>query len=110
MRHFPARIVIALVFCLALALAQVRDSLRPSFAAEVEIVTRDTATGRSVPARVYLFKNNAPFRFGGVESLIAFRSDLFYRDTLWQRVPRPKTLEVTARDESHFFLLEGSAF
>jgi hypothetical protein len=105
MRRFCALLICGLI----LAVAQVRESLRPSFAAEIEVVTRDAQTGHVIPARVYLFKNGQPFRLDPVESLLALRSDTFYRDVLWRRVPRPTTLEVTARDESHFVLLGGQA-
>ncbi len=103
------RFSLNLAFGLALASGQVVEYLRPHFAASVELVTRDTATGRPVPARVYLFKDDRPFRLSPVDSLIAFRTDLFYRETLWRSAPQPKTLEVTARDESHFILLGGQA-
>lgn len=103
------RLYLNLAFTMALASGQVADYLRPQFAAQVELITRDSATGRAAPARVYLFKGDRPFRLSPVDSLIAFRVDLFYRETLWRRVPQPKTLEVTARDESHFILLDGQA-
>src|SRR5688572_7270551 len=100
----------AILICgLVLGLAQVRESLRPSFAAEIELVTRDAKTGAPMPARVYLFKDDRPFRLDPVDSMLALRSDTFYRDVVWRRVPQPGTLEVTARDQSHFVLLNGQA-
>jgi hypothetical protein len=66
-----------LLMGLALVFAQVRDSLRPMFAAEVELLTRDAKTGRNVPSRVYLFKNGRPFRLSPVESLLSLRVDTF---------------------------------
>lgn len=100
---------LVLAFCLALAFAQFRETLRPSFAATLELITHDADSGRTVPARVYLFKDGRPFRFSPVDSLLALRVDLFYREVLWRRAPDPATLEVTANGESHFLLLRGTA-
>jgi hypothetical protein len=94
---------------LALSFAQVRESLRPSFAAEVEILTRDAKSGQNVPARIYLLKDGRPFRIDPVESFIALRSDTFYRDRLWRRFPQPVTLEVAANNQSHLIMLTGQA-
>ena len=105
MRRFNALLVCGIV----LGYSQVRESLRPAFAATIDLVTRDAKNGRAVPSRVYLFKDDRPLRLHPVDSLLALRSDLFYRDTLWRNTPRPATLEVTARDESHFILLTGQA-
>jgi hypothetical protein len=99
----------ALTIGLVLAFAQVRQSLRPQFAAEIQLVTRDTQTGRPVPARVYLFKDGRPFRLNPVESLLALRVDTFYRETIWRQVPKPTSLEVVKGDESHFLLLTGQS-
>ncbi|MCC6858420.1 MAG: CehA/McbA family metallohydrolase [Bryobacterales bacterium] len=94
-------------FALALAGAQLRESLRPAFAAQLAVVVRDASDGRVMPARVYLFKDGRPFRLSPVECLLPLRVDLFYRERLWRQTPRPRTLEITANDESHFALLNG---
>ena len=62
-----------------------------------------------MPVLVYLFKDWMPFRFSPVDAMLPLRVDLFYRERLWQRDPDPKTLEVTANDQSHTFLLKGAA-
>lgn len=98
-----------LIMGLALGLAQIRDSLRPSFAARIDLTTRDAKSNRNVPARVYLFKNDRPFRLSPVESLLSLRVDLFYRETLFRREANPTTLEVVKGDESHVLLLTGKA-
>jgi hypothetical protein len=92
-----------------LVVGQVRDSLRPTFAAEVALVTRDAQTGQILPARVYLFKDTRPFRLSPVESLLSLRVDTFYREQLWRRVPDPVSLEVVKGEESHVLLLRGKA-
>ncbi len=66
-------------------------------------------TGQPVPARVYLFKGGREFRLSPVDSLLPLRPDLFYRERVWRRTAVPDVLEVTARDRSHFILLDGSA-
>jgi hypothetical protein len=96
-------------FLLALGFAQVRDSLRPEFAAQLEIVIQRTDTGEVVPGRVYLFKGGQPFRLSPVDSHLPLSVDLFYRERLWRRAAQPAVLEVTARDFSHFLLLNGRA-
>jgi hypothetical protein len=101
--------LLVLGFALALGLAQIRDSLRPTFAANLDIAVMDAGTGRVTPARVYLFKDGRPSRLSPVDALLPLRVDLYYRERLWKQVARPKTLEVTASDQSHFFLLDGRA-
>lgn len=101
-------------FLLALGLAQVqdsqvRDSLRPEFAAQLEIVVQRSDTGEVVPGRVYLFKGGQPFRLSPVDSHLPLRTDLFYRERVWRRAAQPAVLEVTAKDLSHFLLLNGRA-
>ncbi|MEX2261487.1 MAG: CehA/McbA family metallohydrolase [Bryobacteraceae bacterium] len=100
-----ARFLLIGLFLLALGYAQFHDPA----AAHVEIVAESAADGRTLPARIYLFKNDRPFRLSPVESLLPLRVDTFYRERLWKRSERPRTLEVTANDESHFFLLDGKA-
>ena len=97
------------LFLLALAGAQLRDSLWPEHAARLEVVVRRADTGALVAARVYLFKGDTPFRLSPVDSMLPLRADLFYRERIWRKTQQPKTLEVTARDSSHFILLDGSA-
>jgi len=99
------------VFLLALAYSQSQsaDTLRPDHASRLRLVVRRADTGAAVPARVYLFKGDRPFRLSPVESMLPLRPDLFYRERLWRKTPNPQTLEVTARDSSHFILLDGSA-
>ena len=104
-----ARLVLLLGFALLIGFAQVRQSLRPDFSAHLEIVVQRADTGEVVPARVYLFKADKPFRLSPVDSHLPLHSDMFYRERVWHRSDKPKTLEVTANDESHFILLEGRA-
>jgi len=102
------RLGLLLSFLLALAYAQVQDSLRPNHAARLEIVVTRSDTGETVPARVYLFKEDRPFRLSPVDAFLPLRADLFYRERLWRRSPDLATLEVTANNFSHFILLNGS--
>ncbi len=104
-----ARLVLLLGFALLIGFAQVRQSLRPDASAHLEIVVQRADTGEVVPARVYLFKADKPFRLSPVECHLPLRFDFFYRERVWHRGDKPKTLEVTASDESHFILLEGRA-
>ncbi|HSB15746.1 MAG TPA: CehA/McbA family metallohydrolase [Bryobacteraceae bacterium] len=108
-RDVLLRLLLILGFALALGLAQIRDSLRPAFAASLDVAVMDASTGRITPARVYLFKDGRPSRLSPVDALLPLRVDLYYRERLWKQVARPKTLEVTASDQSHFFLLDGQA-
>ncbi len=108
-RDVLLRFLLVLGFALALGLAQIRDSLRPAFAANLDVAVMDAGTGRVTPARVYLFKDGRPSRLSPVDALLPLRVDLYYRERLWKQVARPKTLEVTASDQSHFFLLDGQA-
>lgn len=97
------------LFLLALAGAQLRDALRPDYAAQLNVVVRRGDTGERVPARVYLFKGDTPFRLSPADSMLPLRPDLFYRERIWRQGREAKTLEVTARDASHFILLDGDA-
>jgi hypothetical protein len=63
-----------------------------------------------MPARVYLFKDNRPFRLNPVQAMLPLKVDRFYRERLWTLGPSPETLEVTCNDQSHFILLNGQAF
>ena len=104
-RTLVLRTVLAALFVVALVLAQ--DDLRTEYSAKLTIRVRDGATGETVPARVYLFKGDRPFRLSPVDVMLPLRPDLFYRERLWRRSETPRTLEVTARDASHFILMEG---
>ncbi len=96
-------------FALALAFPQLRDALRPAHTTRVEIRIERADTGQPIPARVYLFKGADPFRLSPVDALLPLRADLFYRERIWRQTERPSVLEVTARDASHFILLDGQA-
>ncbi len=87
-----------------LVLAHLRISAQANLAGHVE-VTVDPL----MPARVYLFRGEHPFRLSPVEALMPLRVDLYYRERLWRRTANPTTLEVTFGDQSHFFLLTGKA-
>ncbi|MDA1315951.1 MAG: CehA/McbA family metallohydrolase [Acidobacteria bacterium] len=109
------RLYLLTLFVLLLGYSQVRDSqirdssLRPDFSAELTVVTRRADTGEVVPSRVYLFKGNRPYRLSPVDAMLPLRVDSFYRERLWRQGADSKVLEVTARDDSHFILLEGRA-
>ena len=94
-------------FALALGYAQFRESGLPEIAGRLEVSVEQAGSGRLVPARVYLFKNDRPFRLSPVEALFPIRVDMFYRERLWQTRRRAATLEVTCNDQSHFLLLDG---
>lgn len=79
--------------------------------AHLELSVLVGAGDRPTPSRVYLFKDDRPFRFSPVDVMLPLRVDLFYRERLWRRPPEqgtPRTLEVTNDGESHFILLEGT--
>lgn len=92
------------LFALALVGAQIRISSISELGARLELEIRPL-----MPARVYLFKDNQPFRLSPVDALLPLKVDLFYRERLWRNRPEPQVLEVTCNDESHFFLLNGRA-
>lgn len=91
-------------FALALAWAQFRGSGAPELAAHLVLETDPL-----MPARVYLFKDDQPFRLSPVQAMLPLRVDLFYRERIWRNQAAPETLEVTCNDQSHFFLLKGRA-
>ena len=94
------RLTMLLVCAVLLMVAQMRLSQSSRLA---------LSTAPNLPARVYLFKDNKPFRLGPVDAILPIKVDLFYRDTLWQATANPKTLEVMAYDQSHVLLLDGAA-
>lgn len=73
----------------------------------LQVIRSDT--GERLPARVYLFKGGRDFRLSPVDAMLPLRPDLFYRERIWRRAAEPSVLEVTAKDRSHFILLDGSA-
>jgi hypothetical protein len=94
----------ALLFALALVAAQFVESGDARLSAHLEL-----AVDPLMPARVYLFKDDQPFRLSPVQAELPLRLDLFYRERIWLKTADPGVLEVTCKDESHFFLLKGHA-
>lgn len=94
------RVTFLALFLAALAYAQFRLSGLAELTARLDLST-------NLPARVYLFKDDRPFRLSPVDAMLPLRVDLFYRERLWKAGATVRTLEVTARDTSHFILLEG---
>jgi hypothetical protein len=99
------RTLLALSFLSALAFAYL-EAQDGDLALSARLVVR---TEPRMPARLYLFKNDRPFRLSPVEALLPLRVDVFYRDRLWTRGTAVRTLEVRHREESHFLLLDGEA-
>ena len=95
------RFSFAVPFLLLLAWAA---SEPPANSASLEITTAPR-----MPARIYLFKDGAPFRLTPVDAVLPLRSDLYYRDRIFAANPDPKTLEIVARDQYHYLLLKGAA-
>lgn len=85
------------------------ESLRPRHAAKLSVSVLRSDTREPVPARVYLFKGGREFRLSPVDAMLPLRPDLFYRERIWRQAAESTVLEVTARDRSHFILLDGSA-
>jgi len=98
------RTVLLIFFALALTWAQFRESGAPELAAHL-VLEIDPL----MPARVYLFKDDQPFRLSPVQAMLPLRVDLFYRERLWIGNPAAETLEVTCNNQSHFVLLKGRA-
>src|SRR3954466_5239219 len=98
------RLVLLALFALALVWAQFRESGAPALHARLEL-----AIDPLMPARVYLFKDDKPFRLSPVQAVLPLHVDLFYRERLWSNSPSPETLEVTCNEQSHFILLKGRA-
>jgi len=96
------RLVLLAFFALALVWAQFRESGAPELHARLDL-TIDPV----MPARVYLFKDNQPFRLSPIQAVMPLHVDRFYRERLWTSSPSPDTLEVTCAEQSHFFLLKG---
>jgi hypothetical protein len=103
-RAWIVRLVLFGGFALALMWAQFHYPAGPELTAHL-VLQMDPVR----PARVYLFKDDHPFRLSPVQAMLPLRVDLFYRERLWTSSPTPETLEVTCNDQSHFFLLKGRA-
>src|SRR5262245_33042846 len=104
---------VALVL-LAARLGQTGSQTEPADpVARLEISVIRDDTGRVTPARIYLFKDDKPFRLTPVDVHLPLRHDLFYRERLWRRPSQlppsdrgpTRTLEVTEHNDSHFILL-----
>lgn len=100
----PLRAAIIGVFGFLTVAAAWQELWPPKFSARLEVSTEPT-----MPARIYLFKNNAPFRIAPVDAVIPIQSDTFYRDRLWKTNADPRVLEVVAADQYHTILLKGRA-
>ena len=85
------------------------EPLFPRHAVQLHVTVRRSDTGEPIPARVYLFKGDREFRLSPADTMLPLRPDLFYRERIWRRADDSRVLEVTARDSSHFVLLEGTA-
>ena len=72
------------LFALALVWAQIRNSSVPELGARLELEIRPL-----MPARVYLFKDDQPFRLSPVQAVMPLHVDLFYRERLWTNSPSP---------------------
>src|SRR5262245_1548781 len=110
------RAALGAAFVFGLAYTQMLDSMRPAYAARLEIIIVDGHSGHTVPGRVYLWKNGRPFRLSPVDCLLPLRgeggepgTDAFHRERLWKQSRLAKSLEVTSAGESHFILLDGRA-
>jgi hypothetical protein len=99
-----SRPLLILPFALALMLAQFRESGLEELHARLVLMSEPR-----MPVRVYLFKNDRPYRLSPIQALLPLRVDSFYRERIWRSGAKAETLEVTCRDYSHFFLLGGRA-
>ena len=78
------RAIAVSLFAIALLWAQMRDA-----GARLELTIEPR-----MPARIYLFKDNRPFRLSPVQAMLPLKVDLFYRERLWTNSPAPETLEA----------------
>ncbi len=92
-----------LFFTLALV-AQFVESGDAKLAAHLQLAIEPL-----MPARVYLFKDDQPFRLSPVQAQLSLQIDRFYRERIWRNSANPDVLEVSCKDESHFMLLKGRA-
>ena len=56
--------------------AQFRESGLPELSAQLELTIQDGEDGRPMPARIYLFKDDRPFRLSPVDALLPLKVDL----------------------------------
>lgn len=96
------RYLIAVLFGLMLAWAGWEEMGPPPFAARVDLVVEPR-----MPVRFYLRKSGGLFRIAPVDAAIPIKSDVFYRDHLYRRVPDPRIIEVVAADQYHYLLTKG---
>lgn len=94
---------VAFLFLMLAAWAQWEELGPPREAAILEL-----ATEPRLPARIYLYKDGREFRLTPVDAVLPIRSDTFYRDTFYSKVPDPATMEVVAADQYHYLLLKGA--
>ncbi len=97
------------LFGMLLAYGVIRSQAPPPSSARIEVSAGLPNGGPPMPARIYLFKDNQPFRLQPVQATLPLKSDLFYRDRLWIDGADPDVLEVLCNDEYHYFLLKGAA-
>ncbi|MBK5291687.1 MAG: CehA/McbA family metallohydrolase [Acidobacteriia bacterium] len=102
------RIKLVTLFGMLLAYGALRSQAPPASSARIDVSTQ-LPNGPRMPARIYLFKDNQPFRLQPVQATLPIKSDLFYRDRLWMDGSSPDVLEVICNDEYHYFLLKGAA-
>jgi hypothetical protein len=82
-----------------------QDPGPPSFSARLELTVEPR-----MPVRIYLFKNDRPFKMQPVQAVLPVKSDQFYRDRLWTDGNRdPDVMEVIVNDDYHYLLLKGRA-
>jgi len=96
-----SRALLLIVCGLLLVVAQLRR--------DANVATLSLATEPNVPVRVYLSKSDRSFRLHPVDAILPLKIDLFYRDTMWRAKPDPRTIELVNNEQSHFYLLDGSA-
>jgi hypothetical protein len=96
--------LLIVAFSVLITAAAWPDLWPPPFAAVVDLATADR-----LPARLYLWKGNSPFRITPADAVLPIRSDTFYRDRFYSRLPAPRLMEVIARDQYHYLLLKGEA-
>ena len=77
-----SRAILLALLGLALLWAQFRESGLPGLSARLEL-----AIDPLMPARVYLFKDDKPFRLSPVQAVLPLHVDTFYRERLWTNTP-----------------------
>jgi len=100
-----SRTVFVVAFGLMLLYAGFQHPGPPSFSGRLDVTIEPR-----MPARIYVFKNDRPFKLQPVQAVLPLKSDQFYRDRLWTDGNRdPDVLEVIVNDEYHYLLLKGRA-